>query len=256
MKWIFLFLLGWGPLAVPAQLTASEPEVIVPEEAPKTIEGGIRIRIFIPPIRGILTQESTLPSFPPKVWVDTLNGPQELRLSRNSYTQSITLARAKEFSLYRIDGDGNKGELYCTATLPQDADSGVALLKPGQVTKAGSIPFTIFPLNPAHTPDGWHSFHNGLEREVELRIASQTLQIPSGERIAIKLDQGRQRVFLMEHGGKHSRRYTGAVYPQQNRGVLHVIEPQDGSTRRIKLTTLGGPNMQALESTEKEDVDE
>ncbi|GEM_PF-4119760 len=247
MKHFLLFSLFLIPQVGHPQSSASPTPVPLDSPAVQSsAPGTIRVRFYIPPMRGILTEGSELPAFPPKVWVQTAQGATKLELRRNSYTQPVELETKEGVHLYRVTPDGMKGELYVESSLPEGADYGVALLDPARTTQDGIIPFKVFPLSSSRSPAGWHTFQNDLEREVEIRIQDQIHHLAAGERISLKLEDGRQRISLMESGGKHSRRYSGAVYPQQDRGVIHIILSQPNSTRRLQVLSLAGPRV-ALE---------
>jgi len=221
--------------------TQSSPTPVPLPSVPEAAPGTIRIRLFLPPIRGILAEDTSLTAFPAQVWLQTEDGPELMQLRRNGYTRSVTLSTPGQVELFRVTADGTKGKLYASAALPKDVDAGVALLAPDETDSEGRIPFQVYPLASIHSPAGWHSFLNHLEREVEIRLKDQTHHVPAGEQIALKLGEGRQRIFILESGGKHSRRYTGAIYPREQRGVLHVIKPRPDSTRRLEVVTLIGP---------------
>ena len=221
-------------------LGADEAAAPAPTPTPTPSPDPVEVRIFVQPLRGILTENSKIPRLPSTVHCVGALGNPAIQLYRGGYAKPVRLPAGAPLVLQLLE-DGEPGREIVRETFPREWEKVMVVLDPSPGGDGLRLRAEIFPAGQSRISAGWHTFTNRLETGVELRIGDQTHTLPAGESISVKATERRERIFIRETGTQRGRLYNGAIRRREDRGMLHLLSPHPGSARRIRVLSLGGP---------------
>lgn len=222
-------------LAIVSVVYAKEDDPAATPPPPPAAEAVV-VRIYVTPVRGIMTETSQLTALPTHLHCPHALESGSIRLHRNQYTSPLRLKPGSPLLLKETSG-----EVYIREEIPADWDQVLAVLHPDEPGKNGRPRVDLYPADPEQVPKGWHTFRNALGAMVEIRFGESTHVLKDGESISLKPNADRERVFIREIGVERGRLYTGAVYRVEGRGSLHILSPRPDSGRRMRMLSLTGP---------------
>lgn len=215
--------------------------LLIAEGTRAQVSGPVRCKIYVPAIRGILTESSKWPKMPSSVRVTTNEGTQTLRLSRNGYSEIFTLPPNSELVVSRADkNSGGNSVPWIRLTLKPEVREALILVEPGTENGEGLVNADVLDISSERFVDGNIAFHNLLKNPVSLRIGEREVELPPKEHRVLQIDDRRLRIFLEETGVPRGRRYTGAVHIRPDRPTLVTIRPNPASALRLEVQTFSG----------------
>lgn len=229
-----LSLLLLGVLLPPLGAEDAPPAAATPAPTPGA---EVEIRLFVQPVRGILTENRQIAPLPPEVTADGALEPASLRLRYGQFTPPLRLPAGFPLVL-REFRDGLPGPEIVREDLPGDETKWMGVVHPTIAREDGRLRVDLFPAGPEHIPVDGHTFINTMESELQLRIGERTQRLPGGESLSLKANARRERIYIEETDTPGGRRYSGSVTQQKGRGALHIISPRPGSARRIRVLSL------------------
>ncbi len=200
----------------------------------------IRARIFVPPVRGILTEDSQWAEIPSSVEVTTTDGVRTIRLSRNGYSPIFQVPPNGEVLVSRPSEDSRRSSPWIRLQLKSGVQEALILVEPGSENEHGLVHANVLDVSAPLFEDGNVAFHNFLENPVRLTFGDQEIMLPPGTHHIVDLETGRMRIFLEEIDGSGGRRYTGAVHVRADSPTLVTIRPNATSPRRLDVSTFTG----------------
>ncbi|MCC5846053.1 MAG: hypothetical protein JJU05_17530 [Verrucomicrobia bacterium] len=200
----------------------------------------IRARIYVPPVRGILTEDSQWAQVPSSVEVTTSEGTRSLRLSRNGYSRIFQVPPNGEVLVSRSEEGSRTATPWIQLQLNQGVREALILVEPGTEDENGRVRAKVLDVSASLFESGNTAFHNFLENPVRLTFGEQETTIEPGSHQVLELEPGRMRIFLEEIDGSGGRRYTGAVHVREDSPTLVTIQPNPTSPRRLDVNTFSG----------------
>jgi hypothetical protein len=200
----------------------------------------IRARIFVPPIRGILTENSEWAEIPNTVYVTTTEGQQTLQLSRNGYSRIFRVPPNGEVLVTRTDTRRQQSAPWIRLQLQPGIHEALILVEPGTEDDAGQVQASVLDVSTDQFENTNVAFHNFLENPVRLTISGEEVTLPANGRHLMQIEDSRIRIFLEEIDGSGGRRYTGAVHIRNDAPTLVTIRPNQASGRRLDVNTFTG----------------
>lgn len=198
-----------------------------------------RLSVYVPPIRGILTEASQIPATPSHLLFTQADKVARVPIYRNGFSQPVELTAGVPVRISRPRlGEGYEDLL--TLEIPKTWGDLLMLLEPSGPAPFKDSAVKMVEISEAVLARKHIVFFNELDNPVELTLDERNHALDAGQRVSVAVEPGRHRIFLQEIDGTRGRRYTGAVFSHEDRGNLVLIAANAHSARRMEVMSLSG----------------